>query len=256
MPTHTVQPGDCFNSIAKEHGFYNYLTLYDHGDNASIKGNRKNPNMLVEGDPVAIPAKRQKKVALDLDKQKKFVVDRKKTKLRLSIKDVEDKALPLSETKLVAGSLTSTAMPNGEGLLEVEIDPGVKSGILTLKPRIFKKAAPTPRPVQGPAPEKPPHPPQIKADEFTDEAPEEDKTPLEIEIDLKIGFLEPHTEVRGALQRLNNLGCKVPDATAHTADDDPTKRVVKSYQKFKGEKDPSGAIADVQSSLETSHDKV
>ena len=256
MPTHTVQPGDCFNSIAKEHGFYNYLTLYEHGENASIKGNRKNPNMLVEGDAVAIPAKRQKKVALDLDKDKKFVVDRKKTKLRLALKDCEDRNLPVTEVKLVVGSLTSTAKPNDSGLIEVEVDPSVKAGTLSIKPLLLKKPVPPERPVAGPEPEKPPHPPKITAKEFTDEPLAEDKTPVELEIALKIGFLEPHTEVRGALQRLNNLGCKVPDATARTADDDAAKRVIKSYQKYKGEKDPSGAIADVQSGLEASHDKV
>lgn len=254
MATHIVKPGDCFNSIAKQHGFYNYLTLYGHGDNAAIKGNRKNPNQLVEGDPVSIPEKRQKKMPLDLDRDKKFMVDRKKVKLRIAIKDVEDKALALQEIKVMVGSLTSTAMPNSAGLVELEIDPAPKSGLLQFKPRIFKKAVPPPKPVAGPEPEKPPHPPLIKADEFTDELPPDD--PVEFGLQLKIGHLEPNEEIRGSLQRLNNLGCKLPDATAHTATDDPTKRVIKSYQKFKGAKDPSGNIADVQGTLEAAHDKI
>ncbi len=253
---HTVEPGDCFSSLAKANGYFNYLTLYNHGDNAAIKGIRANPNLLVEGDPIAIPDKRQKKVALDLDKEKKFVVDRKKTKLRLSLKDCEDKALPILEIKLVVGPLTSTAKPNGDGLLEVEVDPSVKAGTLAIKPLLIKKPVVPERPVSGPEPEKPPHPPKIVAKDFTDEPPTDDGKPVELEIELKVGFLEPHTEVRGSLQRLNNLGCKIPDATAHTADDDPTKRAVKSYQKYKGEATPSGAIADLQASLETAHDKV
>jgi len=255
MAIHTVAPGDCFNSIAKENGFFNYLTLYDHGDNASLKGIRKNPNMLVEGDPVVVPDKRQKKMPLDLDREKKFVVDRKKVKLRLAIKDVEDKALAVSEIKLVVGSVTSTAKPaSGTGLLEVEIDPTPKAGTLQFKPLIIKKPVPPSPPVAGPAPAHPPHPPKIKADEFTDEALPDD--PVEFGIQLQIGFLEPKEETRGSLQRLNNLGCKLPDPMAHTATDDPTKRAIKSYQKYKGEETPSGNLTDVQGSLEAAHDTV
>jgi hypothetical protein len=29
MADHTVQPGDCFNSIAKTNGFFTYQTLYN-----------------------------------------------------------------------------------------------------------------------------------------------------------------------------------------------------------------------------------
>src|SRR5579863_5892923 len=104
MPDHVVQPGDCFSSLAKENDYYNYRTLYDHPDNATIKGTRANPNMLVEADVVKIPDKRQKKVALVLDGEKKFVVDRKKTKLRVAVNDVEDKAPTASKLKLTVGT--------------------------------------------------------------------------------------------------------------------------------------------------------
>lgn len=259
MADHPVVPGDCFNSLAKDNGFYNYLTLYGHGDNAAIKTKRKNPNLLVEGDVVKIPDKRPKKMPLDLDKEKKFVVDRKPTKLRLAIMDVEDKALTVTDCKLVVGPLTSTDKPTAAGLLEKEIDPTAKAGTLDLKFTLTKKPVPPPEPVVAVvAPEKPPHPPLIEAKEFTDELDPDDGLPIEVAIALHVGFLEPHTEVRGGIQRLNNLGCKLPDATAKTAIDDPTKVVIKSYQKFKDPATaaPTGAIKDLEAALETAHDKI
>jgi N-acetylmuramoyl-L-alanine amidase len=259
MADHPVKPGDCFSSVAKENGYFNYLTLYGHGDNAALKGKRKNPNLLVEGDVVKVPAKRQKKVPLDLDKEKKFVVDRKPTKIRLALMDVLDKAMDLTDCKLVVGPLTSTSKPTGAGLLEKEIDPTVKAGTLDLKINVKRKPEPPPKPATAVTPpEKPPHPPEIAAKDFLDEVEKDDGKPVELSIALQIGFLEPHTEVRGALQRLNNLGCKVPHPTAKTAADDPTKTVVKSYQKFKNPAaaTPTGAIKDLEAALETAHDKI
>ncbi|MBS1833705.1 MAG: hypothetical protein JST65_13390 [Acidobacteria bacterium] len=256
MAVHPAQPGDCFDSLAKENGFYNYKTLYDHPDNAGLKGTRPNPNQLAEGDNVNIPDKRPKKVALDLDKEKKFVVDRKKTKIRVKLVSSQDKMLAVTECTFTVGSFTKAGQP-AEGLIEGEIDPKVKTGSLKFKPLILKKPTPPARnkPATA-APEFPPHPPKIVADEFTDEKPPEDTTPLEFEYELKVGSLEPHTEVRGSLQRLNNLGCKLKDPEAKTATDDETKVVIKSYQRFKGTADPSGNLDDVKGTLEAAHDKI
>jgi hypothetical protein len=46
MPTYTVKPGDCFKSIAKQHGFFNYQTIYKHAAN---KKTWPNPNTLERG---------------------------------------------------------------------------------------------------------------------------------------------------------------------------------------------------------------
>ncbi len=43
---YSVDPGECFASIAQKKGFFNYRTLYDHADNATLKGKRPNPNQL------------------------------------------------------------------------------------------------------------------------------------------------------------------------------------------------------------------
>ena len=77
MSDKSVSPGDCFASIAKANGFFNYRTLYDHADNAALKAKRINPNQLVEDDVVRVPDKRQKWLPLQLDGTKKYVLDRR-----------------------------------------------------------------------------------------------------------------------------------------------------------------------------------
>ena len=54
---HIVEPGDCMASIGEQYGFH-WETLWDLAENADLKKNRKNPNVLFEGDEVTIPDKR------------------------------------------------------------------------------------------------------------------------------------------------------------------------------------------------------
>ena len=251
-----VKPGDCFSSLAKENDYFNYLTLYNHPVNQQIHDTRTNPNMLVEGDDYTIPAKRQKKVALDLDKEKKFVLDRRKTKLRVAVVDVESKAPKVTKCKLTVGTAT-LAKVGSNGLMELEIDAAEKAGTLTFTLPALP-AVDTGQKKKAAKPKDPPaHPPEIDVPQFIDELEDDDTDPIEVELDLQIGFLEPHTEIRGGLQRLNNVGCKVPAPDAKTAVDDPTKAVVKSYQLSKAPKAvPSGNLSDLLTDLETAHDKI
>ena len=251
-----VRPGDCFSSLAKENDYFNYLTLYNHSDNQQIHDTRTNPNMLVEGDDYTIPAKRQKKVALVLDKEKKFVLDRQKTKLRLAVVDVESKAPKVTKCKLTVGTATLAKL-GANGLMELEIDASEKGGTLTFTLPALPAVDTGQKKKPAKPKDQPPHPPEIDVPQFIDELEDDDTDPIEVELDLQIGFLESHTETRGGLQRLNNLGCKVPQPDAKTADDDPTKAVVKSYQKSKAPKAvPSGNLSDLLSDLETAHDKI
>jgi len=38
--THTVRPGDCMASIAKQYRFADYRTIHDHARNARLKSQR------------------------------------------------------------------------------------------------------------------------------------------------------------------------------------------------------------------------
>ncbi len=254
MPTHTVMPGDCLCSVAKERGFYNYLTIYKHADNTT---RWLNPNMLEEGGTLQVPDKVAKKLPMSLDKDTTFLIDRQKTMFRVWLVDVERKKPKVDSCSLTVGS-AKTSKVGANGLLEMEIDPADKSGILRVvlpalsEPDTGKKGPSVLAKLAGA--KTPAHPPAIVAREFEDELDVGDGMPLELEITLNVGSLEPHSAVRGGLQRLNNLGCKLPDPTAKTATDDPTKAVIKGYQKLKGDKAPSGSIHGLLSNLQADHD--
>lgn len=58
MPiVHRARRGDCFASIAAEHGFF-VETLWNLPENAELRASRPSPYVLVEGDEVFIPDRR------------------------------------------------------------------------------------------------------------------------------------------------------------------------------------------------------
>jgi len=68
--THVVKQGDCIDSIAFQYGFFPEA-LWEHEDNSDLKKLRENPNILMEGDEVKIPALRQKEESAEIGKQYK-----------------------------------------------------------------------------------------------------------------------------------------------------------------------------------------
>jgi hypothetical protein len=245
-----VSNGDCFASIAKDKGYYNYKTLYDHADNAAIKTTRPNPNQLVKGDIVKIPPKLQKTVNLTLDGTKTFVVDRQKTKLRVVLTDSAKTPLVPTSCSLTVGQGGVANLPGAQGLVELFVDPTKTSGSLKLK---FPALAPPGAPPADPAAANPPaNPPAILPSQFRDKMPKGEFEELVIEWDLSVGYLQPKTTTRGLLQRLNNLSFDTP---VRDSENDKTAKFVKGYQALKRAAVKDGALASIRDELETFHDQ-
>lgn len=254
MAKHTVVPGECFSSLAQANKFNDYLTLYNHGDNAALKGKRPNPNQLEEGDSVEIPDKTIKKVPAASNKEHKFVLVRTKTKLRLALVDARGKAMKLAKCKLEVGGKKQSKLPDGQGLVEMEIDPLATAGTLAIS-WTPPKAKPPAKVAAKAKASPPPYPPPIVAADFEDKtakvAPEK-----EASWTLQVGFMEPSDVVRGSLRRLVNLGYTASDVKVEDA---ATAAVVKGYQRQNGlgtKGSESGKIADVRADLETRHDRL
>lgn len=251
MPGYTVNEGDCFDSIAKANTFFNYQTIYKNGQN---KSNWPNPNMLVIGGTVDIPEKKVKKVDLKLDKTVNVALARKKTRLRIVALDSAFKPLKIDTCNTTVG-IAYSQKPDAHGLLELaDIDPAIKSG------RFVVKLLAPPVPAAAPAPAAPAvdpkaYPIAIVAGDFRDKDPKADDH-TKIEWTLNIGQLEPHTTVRGVLQRLVNLGFRVP---VQTTEDDKTSAAVRAYQlnlqlKTKGQE--TGVVEDIRDDIRNRHDKL
>jgi hypothetical protein len=163
-----VQQGDHLSKIAKENGFTDYTELWNHPNNADLKNQRQNPNVLLPGDQVFIPDMEQKQESASTDKRHTFTVDKKTLKLCLVLEDCYEKPIAGAHCALLVDGHTYQATTDGNGKLEQEIPLDAKGGTLTIRG---------------------------------------DQTPFANEVlSIKIGHLDPVDEISGQVARLNNLG--------------------------------------------------
>jgi hypothetical protein len=135
---YVVQPGDCMQSIAYEHGFV-WKTLWSLPENAELK-RRRDPNVLLPGDRVTIPEIRLREEARPTDQRHRFRLLGAPSLFRLRFLD--DKQQPRSGVAYVltidgqvtsgsldaAGSLTVPIRPNASsGAIRLQTDPGPES---------------------------------------------------------------------------------------------------------------------------------
>ena len=57
MQQHMVKEGECLDSIALDHGFADWRTIYDHPKNTDLRSKRPDPNVIHPGDKLFIPDK-------------------------------------------------------------------------------------------------------------------------------------------------------------------------------------------------------
>jgi hypothetical protein len=165
---HVVAQGEHLPGIAKRHGFSDYRTIWLHVQNASLKTERQNPNVLFPDDRVFIPDKQLKQEPRPTDQRHRFRVERPPLKLRLILEDVYEKPIANAECELRVEGETRAVTTNAQGRIEQDIAPDAQHAILIIK---------------------------------------DAQTPItEIRIPIKIGHLDPENKVSGQKARLNNLG--------------------------------------------------
>jgi len=128
---HVVQQGDCISSLAAEYGF-RPDTIWNHPANTDLKRNRRNPNILLEGDIVTIPDKVLRKESRPTDKCHRFRLLGVPEKLKMVLRD--DRHLPRKSVRYVLavdGDLRK-GTTDSSGRIEVFIPPGAREGQLTV----------------------------------------------------------------------------------------------------------------------------
>lgn len=196
-----VKQGECIGSIAYEHGFF-WETLWNDSNNADLRQQRMNPNILLEGDAVFIPDLVLREESCATEQRHRFRLKGVPAKLRLRILEpdlVESESS--SEPEPVYGPSVWNQQFEGDDPDEILPEPSFRprsdvpyqlwvDGIMTQgrtkgDGQIESSIAPNAQ----------------KAKLVLDPG-----TPMESIISLNLGYLDPLTEVSGVQGRLNNLG--------------------------------------------------
>jgi hypothetical protein len=166
---HKVSQGEHVSGIAWQYGFSDYLVVWNHPNNADLKSQRQNPNVLFPGDSLFIPDFKQGEYARPTDKQHQFVLKRPTLKLRLILEDQYEKPIANATCLLTVDPDSHQVTSDGSGKVELEIQPSASKGTLVIQ--------------------------------------DAQQTPYAgMSIQFKIGNLDPVDQVSGQQGRLSNLG--------------------------------------------------
>jgi N-acetylmuramoyl-L-alanine amidase len=133
MPTHTIKQGEHISRIAEQYRFNDYLTIWEHPQNAELKQKRQNPNVLAPGDTLFIPEKEGKKVNCTTGQKHRFRVQSQKIMLRLVLRDLNSEPIANTPCKLEVEGSSYQLTTDGEGMIEQLIPKTAESGRLTFR---------------------------------------------------------------------------------------------------------------------------
>ncbi len=133
MPTdHVVQQGEHLSSIAKQYGFPDYTVIWNYADNADLKQQRVNPNVLLPGDTVVIPDRAEKQETGETTKRHTFQLNGRSLMLRLQLEDAYEKPVSNASCDLYLDGNKTTVTTDAEGKIEKAIPADTKEARLTL----------------------------------------------------------------------------------------------------------------------------
>lgn len=88
---HTVQDGEWVGSIAMHYGFADWeKDVWQHGNNATLRNNRRDPHVLRPGDELFIPPWQQREESCAQEKKHTFELKTPSEVLRLQVLDASD----------------------------------------------------------------------------------------------------------------------------------------------------------------------
>ncbi len=140
MPKHVVRPGECLSKIARQYGFLDYRTVYEHPDNKAFRQKRPNPNILFPGDVVMIPERKPKTAGVSSGKVHRFKVVVPKKEMHLQIQDHDGK--PLANEPYVlevdGEEPTEGEQTDGDGKLKARVSLAKGSAKLIIRGRVLR----------------------------------------------------------------------------------------------------------------------
>jgi len=129
MPAqYKISAGDCVSSVAFEHGFF-WKTIWDHPENASLKQQRKEPNVLMPDDVLTIPDLVCKEQACSAEQRHRFKL--KGVPARLKVRLLKRGEPRVGEPyELTVEGKTRRGKTDGDGNVDCPIPPNARTGEL------------------------------------------------------------------------------------------------------------------------------
>lgn len=201
---HVVKQGDCLYRIARQYGFSDWRTIYDHPDNEGFRTKRPDPNVIYPGDEIHIPDPELKELELPTTAKHTLRIKRPRVMLRVELRDEDDEPLAGKEFELRFRDSVYEGTTDGDGILEQRVSLSEEIGELTV---------------------------------WSSDDREAERYVWHV----RVGHLDPVQELDGVRQRLNNLGfyCEARGDQI----DQSLRLAVKGFQRIAG-LEPSGELDD------------
>lgn len=188
---HVVSAGEGLSEIAERHGLF-WQTIWNHPDNAALRDAGRQPEVLMPGDRVAIPARRVRSETCETGQIHRF--RRKGIPAKVVVNALDHAGRPLvgKRYELVVGPQTHTGMTGDGGRIEAWIAASARTAVL----RIW----------------------------FA-----QPDLPATYTYALELGYLDPVETLRGLRDRLHNVGYLCPRGD-HPLDD-ATRGAIRMFQR-------------------------
>ncbi len=131
---HIVTQGEHLSSIAQRYGFADYRALYNHPENAELKRNRPDPNVILPGDRVVIPDPRERFVSRPTTQTHRFKLRRPQVRIRLTLTNGNGETIANAPYTLAVGATTLEGTTSGTGGVEQMVEADVSEVLLTVWP--------------------------------------------------------------------------------------------------------------------------
>lgn len=133
MPkSHTLQSGECLQTLARDNGLHDGKTIYDFGDNAPLRSQRQAPAEVMKGDAVVIPDPVAKTVSRATDAVHRFRVLGPEAMLRLEVHDDFGQPIASQPFELHMDGQVVEGSTTGAGLIEQPVPLGVTEATLVV----------------------------------------------------------------------------------------------------------------------------
>ncbi len=121
MASHTVAQGECLSQIAWKYGFRDYTIVWDDPANAELRKKRVNPNVLLPGDVIFIPAHRAREAPVAVDRRHLFRLGAPQKELRIVFKTAEGQTLGHEPYVITLADAERIGATDSEGALKERV---------------------------------------------------------------------------------------------------------------------------------------